>query len=110
MIFDFFKGSNRLDVAIAYQNLQQDKSILVVDVRTPEEFQEGHIPHSINLPVEVLDQQALITLKDKGQTIYVYCYSGSRSRYAQTFLTKMGFTSVFDLGGIIGWPYEVVYD
>ena len=53
MIFDFFKNSSRLSVEEAYNNLLKDESIVVLDVRTKEEFDEGHIKNSVNIPVEV---------------------------------------------------------
>ena len=77
----------------------RETGALLLDVRTPREFQGGHIPGSINLPLHLLEE---ITAKypDKNQPIYVYCRSGNRSNQAKIRLLEMGYTTVYDLGGI----------
>ena len=88
--------------------LAKDKSVILVDVRTAAEYKEGHIANSILVPSETIGQEAATKLTDKSSTIIVYCRSGRRSALAAQELITLGYTNVFDLGGIIDWPYEVV--
>lgn len=81
---------------------------LVVDVRTQEEFAEGHIQGALLLPVDQIEAQAATVLPDKDAVILVYCRSGNRSRTASEALIDMGYTQVLDFGGIIDWPFETV--
>ena len=82
--------------------------VIVLDVRAESEFVEGHIQNAVLLPLPELEQFATDILPDFGQTILVYCRSGNRSAAAARQLAELGFTSVYDFGGIMGWPYEVV--
>ena len=80
------------------QYLQETKAVLL-DVRTPEEYREKRIPGSVNLP---LDEIGKIKFKvpDVNTPIYVYCRSGTRSHSAEGVLQKLGYTRVYDIGGI----------
>ncbi len=100
--------------AIAYQNLNpkefykeinSDKDILLIDVRTPMEYQkDGHIKGSKLIPIQVFTKFMPELEKFKERKIYVYCRSGSRSSMVSRFLDKMGFKKVYNLkGGIIQW-------
>jgi methionine-S-sulfoxide reductase len=80
---------------------------VIVDVREPFEFVQGHIPGAINLPLGDLSRSAVEQLPDKDALIYLYCRSGSRSASGAYELIQMGYTNLHDLGGIIDWPYEV---
>ncbi len=84
------------------------KNPIIVDVREPYEFASGHIPGAINLPLGDLTQLAKAELPDKDALIYLYCRSGNRSAYGAMEMVAMGYTNLYDLGGIISWPYEVV--
>ncbi|MCH4284848.1 MULTISPECIES: rhodanese-like domain-containing protein [Bacillota] len=84
----------------------QDDDVLLVDVREIDEFANGHIPDAINVPLSELDQSAEIMLP-KDKKLYVYCRSGQRSTTAKRKLLEMGFEEVYNVGGIISWPYEV---
>jgi rhodanese-related sulfurtransferase len=77
----------------------------LIDVRTPAEYDSGHIPTSVNIPVNIIRAAAPDTPKDS--LIIVYCRSGNRSAAAATELEKLGYTQVIDFGGINRWPYEV---
>jgi peptide methionine sulfoxide reductase MsrA/rhodanese-related sulfurtransferase len=81
---------------------------IIVDVREPSEFSAGHIPGAINLPLGSLVQLAKNQLPDKDALIYLYCRSGSRSQSGAQQLVREGYTRLYDLGGIINWPYDVV--
>lgn len=82
---------------------------IVVDVRTPEEYAEGHIPGAINIPLDTLGDEQPAELPDLDQRIYVYCRSGRRSATATAILAGIGYTDVVDFGGILDWDGEIEY-
>ncbi len=82
--------------------------VIILDVRTQQEFEEGHIQDSILLPNDQILVKAESMRADKEATILVYCRSGNRSAQASKDLVKLGYTKVYDFGGIKDWPYEVV--
>jgi len=90
----------------AKKRLENEKGIVLLDVRTQEEYDEKHIPNSLLIPVDVIEKEAPQKLIDKNATIFVYCRSGRRSVTASEALIKMGYTKVYNLGGIIDWPFE----
>lgn len=82
--------------------------VIIVDVREPYEFESGHIKDAVNLPSGSIASLAEEQLPDKDAMIYLYCRSGARSRAAAMQLVNMGYTNLYDLGGIINWPYDIV--
>ena len=80
----------------------------VLDVRTQSEFSEGHIRNAILLPHDEIQEEAKRILPDKNQKIFVYCRSGRRSEIAARELINMGYTKVYDIGGIVSWTGEIV--
>ena len=92
--------------ADAKKRLESEKNIVLLDVRTVEEHTEKHIPGSMLIPVDVIEKEAESKLKDKSAPIFVYCRSGRRSVTASESLIKLGYTNVYNLGGINDWPYE----
>lgn len=78
----------------------------MLDVRTQAEFDEGHIPDALCLPNEEIGEDVSMLLPDLNAEILVYCRSGRRSKEAGEKLAKLGYTKVYDFGGIIDWPYE----
>ena len=80
---------------------------VILDTRTQEEYDEGHIPGAILIPYDEILQKAETVLTDKNQLILVYCRSGRRSKLAAEDLVKLGYTNIKEFGGIIDWPYEV---
>lgn len=86
----------------------ESEDVIVLDVRTQEEYNEGHIKNAVLLPVNDIAVKAEEVLADKDAKILVYCRSGNRSSTASKELIKMGYTNVYDFGGIISWPYETV--
>jgi rhodanese-related sulfurtransferase len=90
----------------AKKNLDRDKSILLVDVRTAEEYSEIHIPGSMLLTLQSINKEAVNKIPDKSRTIYVYCQSGSRSATAVKIFGLLGYTNVYNIGGLSTWPYE----
>ena len=89
----------------AKKRLDSEKGIVLLDVRTPEEHAEKNIPGSILIPLDVLENEVSQKISDRNTTIFVYCRSGRRSVEASEILVKLGYTNVFNLGGIIDWPY-----
>jgi len=83
--------------------------VFVVDVREPYEFQSGHIPGAILLPVSTIGPDSGEELtSDLDSPILIYCRSGNRSKTAAEYFVKMGYTNVYEFGGILDWPYEIV--
>ena len=84
---------------------QEDYTIL--DVRTQEEYDQGHIPGAILIPDYEIEEKAEQVLRDKDQLLLVYCRSGRRSKLAAEALVALGYTNIKEFGGILDWPYEV---
>ncbi|MDO4701315.1 MAG: rhodanese-like domain-containing protein [Erysipelotrichaceae bacterium] len=104
--FSNSKGYKHISQKEAYEIMQKE-DVIIVDVRTPEEFKEGYIKDAINLPLDQLSTLALNKL-DKNDKILVYCRSGNRSRQAANILVDLGYTNVYDFGGITSWQYDIV--
>ena len=81
---------------------------MIVDVRTQEEYDSGHIEGAILVPLNTLLLEDFTALPDKEQVILVYCRSGNRSRSASQILVEAGYTGVYDFGGINMWPDDLV--
>lgn len=94
----------------ALQRLENEDQIILLDVRTEPEHAEVRIPGSILIPLQTLAEEAPLQLTDKEATIFIYCRSGRRSLEAAEILLELGYTQVYDLGGIIDWPYDVTMD
>ena len=92
----------------AKAKMDSDDSIILLDVRTPEEYREGHIPGAKLLPVNDIEAKAETEIPEKSATYIVYCRSGSRSASASVQLVEMGYENIYDLGGINDWPYDKI--
>lgn len=90
------------------KSIIDSEDVIILDVRTPEEYNSGHIENAVLLPVTEITDKAEEVLPDKDAKILVYCRSGNRSATAAKDLINMGYTNVFDFGGINSWPYDVV--
>lgn len=86
--------------------LASDPDILLIDVRTKGEFEAGYIEGSINIPDVELESKIGEIVKDKNTTVILYCRSGNRSKQAALKMIDMGYKKVYDMGGILDWPYE----
>jgi len=98
----------KINAEEAKARLDSEQGIILVDVRTPEEYREGHIPGAILLPVDEILANAESVIPDKEATYFIYCRSGNRSATAAAQLVEMGYLNIYDLGGINDWPYEKV--
>lgn len=92
----------------AKQIMDSQKDIVILDVRTKAEYDEGHIENAVLLPYDEILQRAPAELTNKAQTILVYCRSGNRSRTASQSLSDLGYTNVKNFGGINTWAYGTV--
>ncbi len=103
--------SNRMfqsiSAADAKKMMESGQDIKILDVRTKDEYAEGHIKDAVLLPVAEVELEAEDVLEDKGQAVLVYCRSGVKSRIASQLLVELGYTDVYEFGGILNWPYEI---
>lgn len=102
-IFDFFKQP---DINQGVQEYKNAAGAVLLDVRSPQEYREGHIPGSQNVPLQQLDKVEEVT-ENKDTVLYVYCRSGARSRQAVSLLQAMGYTNVHNIGGIAAYSGKV---
>ncbi len=91
----------------AVRMMEKDDGHVIVDVRTKDEYQEGHIPEAICIPNEEITDEKPFQLTDLDQIILIYCRSGNRSRQAAKKLSDMGYTNVYEFGGINTWKGEI---
>ena len=103
--------------ASGYEQITQDeakrlmdteKDYVIIDARTIEEYEQGHIEGALLIPEYEIGERAEKELPDKNQLILVYCRSGRRSKIASQALADLGYTNVKEFGGIIDWKYEIV--
>ena len=87
--------------------METEDNIVILDVRTEEEYNEKHIPNTILISLDKLSNIVEEKIKDKNKKILVYCRSGKRSKIATQILLKKGYKNVLDFGGIMNWRYEV---
>ena len=86
--------------------MDSESGYVILDVRTEQEYAQGHIPGAILIPDYEISEKAEAVLTDKDQLILVYCRSGRRSKNAAAQLEEMGYTRIREFGGILDWPYE----
>jgi len=92
----------------AGQMMETEKEYMIVDVRTQQEYDEGHIPNAICIPNEEIGEEMPVQLPDRNQMILVYCRSGRRSKEACEKLSRIGYVNVYDFGGIQDWKGAIV--
>ena len=99
-----------------YMNINAEKAkemmenldeFVLLDARSEEEFSEGHIPGAIVIPYEEVSERAEAEIPEKDGPVFVYCRSGRRSKIAAEELVSLGYSEVYEFGGIIDWPYEI---
>ena len=101
--FDFLRQP---DINKGVAKLRDTEGAVLVDVRTPQEYREGHIPGSKNVPLQQLDKIGSVT-DNKDAPMFVYCYSGARRRQAVAVLRHMGYANVNNIGGIAAYRGKV---
>ena len=101
--------------ADGYQQITQDEAkemmdtqeVIILDVREQDEYDSGHIPGAVLLPVGTIDETtAAEVIPEKDSTVLVYCRSGNRSKTASAALAELGYTDIYEFGGLNTWPYE----
>lgn len=92
----------------AKEMMDEDSDIIILDVRTQDEYDSGHIEGALLIPNDQITEKVESVLTNKDATILVYCRSGRRSLSASKELADLGYTNIYDFGGIIDWPYETV--
>lgn len=99
-----------------YQQISQEEAkemmdsqeVLILDVREQDEYDSGHIPGAVLLPVgSITEESAAEVIPEKDATVLVYCRSGNRSKTAAKALAELGYTGIYEFGGISTWPYDV---
>ena len=91
----------------AVKMMKDEKNYIILDVRRPDEYAEGHIPGAINVPNEEIGTAEIAELPNKSQLILVYCRSGRRSKEASEKLVKLGYTNIVEFGGILDYKGEI---
>lgn len=99
-------GYTQISTEEAVIMMAEEDGYVILDVRTPEEFQEKHIAGAINIPNEEIGTEPIDQLADLDQLILVYCRSGNRSKQASEKLAALGYTNVYEFGGINDWTGE----
>ena len=96
-----------ISMSEAEEMMKNEKDYIILDVRTAEEYKEGHIPNAINVANETIGEDEIAELPDKDQLIMVYCRSGRRSKQAASKLVKLGYSNIVEIGGIIDWKGDI---
>ena len=90
------------------KEMMDTQDVLILDVREQDEYDSGHIPGAVLLPVGIItEESAAEVIPGKDTTVLVYCRSGNRSKTAAQALAELGYTDICEFGGISTWPYEV---
>lgn len=99
---------HQIDGQSALDMMNNETDYIIIDVRTESEYQQGHIKNAINIPNESIDESVSEILTDKDQLLFVYCRSGNRSKQASEKLAKLGYSNIYEFGGISDFPGEIV--
>ena len=97
-----------IDMDAAKSIFEEEGDYIILDVRHADEYAEGHIKGAIHMDNDGIGTEEIKELRDKEQTIYVYCRSGNRSKQAAKKLAELGYTNVVEIGGILDWKGEIV--
>ena len=90
------------------QIMNENSNYIILDVRSMQEYNEGHIPNAICIPNETISEDIINKLPNKEQLILIYCRSGNRSKQAAQKLKNLGYTNLIEFGGIIDWAGDIV--
>ncbi len=92
------------------KKMMDNDNVIILDVREKDEYATGHIENSILVPLSVLNDEIEKTIPNKDEVVLVYCRSGNRSKQASFIMSMLGYTNVYDFGGINTWEYGIVQD
>ena len=104
-LLDFMKNKE-IDINHVAEHMEGLENAVLLDVREPDEYAQGHLPGSTNLPLSVIANR-LEELPDKEAPVFVYCQSGRRSGKAERILKEAGFTNVTNVGGIMSYGGKI---
>lgn len=107
-LFKRMKKESLLHPKTYKKMLEEKKAIVLLDVRTQSEFEHAHIPNAILFPISHVEQLIETYFPNKQLTYVIYCRSGIRSHSALLIMKQLGYDVVYDMGGIIDWPYEII--
>ena len=111
-----FTGCGETAMENSYQSISQEdakqmmdeQEVVILDVREQDEYDSGHIPGAVLLSVGAINEDtAAAVIPEKESIVRVYCRSGNRSKTASLALAELGYTEIYEFGGITTWPYEV---
>ena len=92
----------------AAKEMMDAQEVVILDVREQHEYDTGHIANAVLLPVgTITEDTAAVMIGDMDTVVLVYCRSGNRSKTASQALADLGYTNVYEFGGINSWPYEI---
>ena len=97
------QGYKTISHGEAQKIIEEEEDIILLDVRTPEEYEKKHIPNAILFPIDEIKKGNVDVLPDKNKKILVYCWTGRRAEDAAAILVKMGYKNIINLGGIVDW-------
>lgn len=89
------------------KEMMTNQKVVILDVRTPSEFIQGHVPKAINIPLGDISPKISDIIPDKDATYLVYCESGIRSITAAKQMEQLGYANVYEFGGLNNWPYDI---
>ena len=102
------KKVNYISPSMYHKMLEDHVPHILMDVRTQQEFDHEHIPNAVLFPVSIVEAKIKDFFPDKEMTYVLYCRSGIRSQSALLIMKQLGYDQVYDMGGIIDWPYETI--
>lgn len=91
----------------AKQIMDSGATCVILDVRTFEEYESGHIPGAVCFPLDDIESKAKVFIPEQDVLYLIYCRSGRRSKQAAEILVELGYTNILEFGGIMDWPFEV---
>lgn len=101
------KGYTHLEKNDAMEMMKKNPDIIILDVRTQEEYEKKHIPGALLVPIEKLREGDFSALPDKNKTILIYCWTGRRAEDSAAILVENGYTNIYEFGGLVNWTGEL---
>lgn len=100
-------STKSIDSKTVKEMIDNKEDFILVDIREVDEYNEGHIPTAVLIPLGTIETDFEKKIPDKNKKIVIYCRSGNRTKQGYEKITNLGYTNVYDLGGIIDWPYDI---
>ena len=100
-------STKSIDSKTVKEMIDNKEDFILVDIREVDEYNEGHIPTAVLIPLGTIETDFEKKIPDKNKKIVIYCRSGNRTKTAYEKITELGYTDVYDLGGILDWQYDI---